>query len=170
MNLVRTDRPDAPQPAAPRFDLRLIGSELTPFSVRVEPGRLRSFALATGQADPIYSDEAAARRAGHPSLPVPPTFLFCLEMESPDPMEVYERLGIDYAQVLHGEQHFSYHRLAHAGETLYFRPRIADLYEKKNGALGFVVWETRVEASDGSPVADLRSVMVVRDPVRQVAR
>jgi len=154
---------DAPKPAAPRLDPRLIGSELTPFSVLVEPGRLRSFARATGQTDPIYSDEVAARRAGHPLLPVPPTFLFCLEMDSPNPMEVYERLGIDYAKVLHGEQHFGYRRIAHAGDTLHFRPRIVDLYEKKNGALRFVVWETRVEASDGAPVADLRSVMVVRN-------
>ena len=144
------------------LDKQLIGSALAPFSVEVEHGRLRAFAKATGQDNPIYWDEAAARAAGHPSLPVPPTFLFCLEMDSPNPIEVFERLGVDYAQVLHGEQHFVYHRLAHAGETLHYQPRIADLYEKKNGALGFIVWETRVEGGDGSAVADLRSVMVVR--------
>lgn len=146
------------------LDMQLKGAELTPFSVEVERGRLRAFARATGQDNPIYRDEEAARAQGHPSLPVPPTFLFCLEMESPNPMEVFERLQVNYAQVLHGEQHFVYHRLAHAGETLRFKPRIADLYEKKNGALGFIVWETRVEGRDGSPVADLRSVMVVRQP------
>lgn len=140
----------------------LLGLTLTPFSVEVERGRLRAFAKATGQDNPIFWDEAAAQAAGHPSLPVPPTFLFCLEMERPDPMEIFDRIGVDYARVLHGEQHFVYHRLAHAGETLHFTTRVVDLYEKKGGALGFIVWETRVEGRDGAPVADLRSVMVVR--------
>ncbi|WP_341317087.1 MaoC family dehydratase N-terminal domain-containing protein [Paraburkholderia sp. IMGN_8] len=146
------------------FDTRYIGTELKPFCVQVERGRLRAFAIATGQDDLVYSDETAARAAGHPSLPIPPTFLFCLEMEAPNPMEVYERLGIEYARVLHGEQHFTYHRLAFAGDTLRFKPRIVDLYEKREGALGFLVWETRVKRSDGAPVADLRTVMVVRNP------
>lgn len=142
---------------------------LMPFSVEVERGRLRAFAKATGQDDPIYWDEDAARAAGHPSLPVPPTFLFCLEMERPDPAEMFARLGVDYARVLHGEQHFVYHRLAHAGETLHYTPRIVDLYEKKGGALGFIVWETRVEGADGLPVADLRSVMVARQSCAETA-
>ena len=146
------------------LNTQLKGTELTAFSVEVERGRLRTFAKATGQDNPIYWDEAAARAQGHPGLPLPPTFLFCLEMEGPNPMEVFERLGVNYAHVLHGEQHFFFHRLAHAGETLRFHPRIADLYEKKGGTLGFIVCETRVEASDGAAVADLRSVMVVRPP------
>lgn len=140
--------------------------DLTPFSVEVERGRLRTFARATGQDDPVYSDVAAAQAAGYPSLPVPPTFLFCLEMEAPNPMEVYERLGIDYAQVLHGEQHFLYHRVAFAGETLHFAPRITDQYPKKGGSLEFVVRETRVEGHDGTAVADLRCVLVVTHPRR----
>ncbi|MDD3937862.1 MaoC family dehydratase N-terminal domain-containing protein [Rhodoferax sp.] len=146
------------------WDTRLKGAELTPFSVEVERGRLLAFAKATGQDNPVYFDEMAARAAGHPSLPVPPTFFFCLEMDGPNPMEIYERLGIDYAHVLHGEQHFVFHRMAFAGEVLCFKPRLADLYEKKGGALGFLVWETRVEDSAGAAVADLRTVMVVRQP------
>lgn len=140
--------------------------DLTPFSVEVERGRLRAFSRITGQDDPVYSDVAAAQTAGFPSLPVPPTFLFCLEMEGPKPMEMHERLGIDYSHLLHGEQHFRYHRMAFAGETLRFAPRITDQYQKKGGSLKFVVRETRVEGEDGTAVADLRSVFVVRDPGR----
>lgn len=143
------------------LDAQLKDGALTPFSAHAERGRLRAFAKATGQTDPVYSEEAAAHAEGHPSLPVPPTFFFCLGMDGPDPFEVYERLDIDYARVLHGEQHFVYHRLAFAGESLRFQPRIADLYEKQGGALEFIVLETCVEGMDGAPVAELRSVMVV---------
>ena len=67
------------------IDPRHIGHTLPPYAVDVEKGRLKFFAKAIGQTDPVYSDEATAKAAGHPSLPVPPTFLFCMEMDSPNP-------------------------------------------------------------------------------------
>ena len=129
----------------------------------VEAGRLRFFAKATGQTDPVYLDDTAARAAGHPGLPVPPTFLFCLEMESPDPAAIRNLLGMDYRRLLHGEQGFTYHRPAHAGDVLRFEQRIADIYDKKNGALEFVERITRITNQCGEHVADLRAVTVLRN-------
>lgn len=146
------------------WDISLQDAALTPFSVEVERGRLRAFARATGQEHPLFLDEAAARAAGHPALLVPPTFLFCLAMEGPNPQEIFERLGVNYAHVLHGEQHFDCHRPACAGQTLRFAPRIGRLYAKKGGALRFFEWVNRVTGGDGLAVADLRSVMVERPP------
>jgi len=145
------------------IDRRHIGHTLPPFEVEVEKGRLRFFAKATGQTDPVYIDEAAARAAGHPGLPVPPSFFFCLEMESPNPAAIRELLGMDYRSLLHGEQGFSYHAMAHAGDTLRFEQRIADIYDKKGGALEFVVRHTRVSNQRDELVAELRCVTVVRN-------
>ena len=145
------------------IDRRHIGHELPPYQVDVEKGRLRFFAKATGQTDPVYTDEVAARDAGHRGLPVPPTFFFCLEMEAPNPAAVRELLGMDYRSLLHGEQGFSYHAMAYAGDTLTFRQRIEDIYDKKNGALEFVVRKTRVSNQQGELVAELRCVTVVRN-------
>ncbi|AGU52673.1 putative MaoC-like dehydratase, metal-binding domain-containing protein [Variovorax paradoxus B4] len=146
------------------IDRRHIGHTLPPFQAEAEKGRLRFFAKATGQTDPIYIDEAAARDAGHPGLPVPPTFLFCLEMEAPNPAAIRELLGMDYRSLLHGEQGFSYHAMAYAGDMLTFCQRIDDIYDKKNGALEFVVRKTRVSNQQGELVAELRCVTVVRNP------
>ena len=145
------------------IDRRHIGHTLPAFQVEVEKGRLRFFAKATGQTDPVYIDEAAARDAGHPGLPVPPTFLFCLEMESPNPAAIRELLGMDYRSLLHGEQGFSYHAMAYAGDTLRFQQRIDDIYDKKGGALEFVVRKTRVSNQRDELVAELRCVTVVRN-------
>ncbi|SOE06442.1 Acyl dehydratase [Variovorax sp. YR752] len=146
------------------IERRHIGHTLPPFQVEVDKGRLRFFAKATGQTDPVYVDEAAARDAGHPGLPVPPTFFFCLEMEAPNPAAIRELLGMDYRSLLHGEQGFSYHAMAYAGDTLTFRQRIEDIYDKKNGALEFVVRKTHVSNQQGELVAELRCVTVVRNP------
>jgi acyl dehydratase len=147
------------------IDKRFIGHVMPTFSAEVEKGRLRFFAKATGQTDPVYADEAAARAAGFPSLPVPPTFLFCLEMEAPDPAAIRNLLGMDYRTLLHGEQGFTYHRMAFAGDTLTFEQRIDDIYDKKGGALEFVVRKTRVTNQRGEDVAELRAVTVIRNKV-----
>lgn len=147
------------------IDKKHIGHVMPAYSVDVEKGRLRFFAKATDQTDPVYWDEAAAKAAGYPGLPVPPTFLFCLEMETPDPAAIRDLLGLDYRTLLHGEQGFTYHRMAFAGDRLTFEQRIEDIYEKKGGALEFVVRLTRVTNQRGEHVADLRGSTVVRNKV-----
>ncbi|MGQ3029723.1 MAG: MaoC family dehydratase N-terminal domain-containing protein [Ferrovibrionaceae bacterium] len=145
------------------IDKAHVGREFPAHSVAVEAGRLRFFAKATGQTDPVYLDEAAARDAGYRGLPVPPTFLFSLDVEQPDPFAWFNAIGLDLARVLHGEQLFVYHAPACAGDVLTFSSRISDVYDKKGGALDFVVKETRVTNQDGEHVADLRATIVQRN-------
>jgi N-terminal half of MaoC dehydratase len=133
-----------------------------PLIVTVERGRLGFFAKATGQRDPVYAELPAAVAAGHPDLPVPPSFYFSLELDRPDPFGWLTALGIDLRRVLHGEQSFAYHAMAHAGDTLTLRSRIADVTVKKGGALELLSKQTEV-TRDGAPVAELVSVIAVRN-------
>ncbi len=145
------------------IDRRHIGTVLSRHTVRVEHGRLRFFAKATGQTDPCYTDVAAARARGYPDLPVPSTFLFCLDtLDNPAPRALVEVLGIELGRILHGEQAFEYGRMAFAGDVLHFETRVADIYQKKQGALEFVVRQTSVSNELGEPVATLRSTVVIR--------
>ena len=144
------------------IDKKHIGMQLPVFRVTPEAGQLRFFAKAIGETDPVYFDVAAARDAGHPNLPLPPTFLFSLEFEQPS-SGWRQEIGIVPSRILHGEQQFSYHRMAYAGDTLQYESRLADIYDKKNGALEFIVRETRVTNQNGEHVADLRSIIVQRN-------
>jgi len=145
------------------IDRRHIGYRTPAFEVEVEPGRLRLFAKAIGETDPVYSDVAAARAAGFRSLPVPPTFLFCLEMERPDPYDWFQDLGIPLARALHGEQSFAYHRIACAGEVLRFAGEVTDIYDKKAGALEFIVQRVTVSALDDERIASFDRTVVIRN-------
>ena len=141
------------------IDPKHIGMKLPVYKATAEAGQLRFFAKSIGETDPIYVDESAARDAGHPGLSLPPTFLFSLEFQIPS-HAWRDELGIVTSRILHGEESFSYHRMAYAGDTLQFETRIAHIYDKKNGALSFVVRESRVTNQRGEHVADLRSVLV----------
>jgi acyl dehydratase len=144
------------------IDRKFVGMALPAFQATAEPGQLRFFAKATGETNPVYTDETAARAAGHCALPLPPTFLFSLELSQPS-NQWRTDLGIDPMRILHGEQSFSYRRQAYAGDALRFETRITDIYDKKGGALDFVVRETRVTNQRGEHVADLRSTLIQRN-------
>ena len=62
------------------IDPSLIGRSLSPVTAHVEPGRLRYFRETLGETNPVYGDAKAAQAAGYAATPVPPTYLFCLEM------------------------------------------------------------------------------------------
>lgn len=144
------------------IDRGFIGHASPPCTLDVERGRLRQFAHAIGETRAVYVDPAAAHAAGYPDLPVPPTFLFCLEMDRPDPYGWFDEVGIPLPKVLHGEQRFTYHAMAFAGDRLTFDSRIADIYDKKGGALEFVVQDNRITNQHGTLIAEFRRVVVIR--------
>jgi acyl dehydratase len=145
-------------------DQSVIGTEFPPLTMTVDAGRLRFFAKAIGETNPVFTDPEAAKAAGHRDLPVPPTFLFGIELESPDPFAWLSGMGVDLRRVLHGEQSFTYHSTAVAGDVLTVTPRIGNVYSKKGGALDFIEKSSTVTRENGDLVAELTTVIVVRNP------
>jgi acyl dehydratase len=145
-------------------DKSAVGVTFTPVRAQVEPGRLRYFFETLGERNPIYRDAAAAKASGFSGVPIPPTYLFCLEMmDSENPFEFLKKLNIDLGRVLHGEQRFDYHAPVVVGDTLTFQSRVADVVDKKGGALTFVTVETRITNQHGTHVADTTRSIVVRN-------
>jgi acyl dehydratase len=75
---------------------------------------------------------------------------------------VFALFGIDIADVLHGEQSFEYHRVPCAGEVLTIRRRIEDVYERKNGSLGFIVLRLEVTGEDDHSVCEAVQTIIVK--------
>lgn len=145
-------------------DQSAVGVTFTPVKARVEPGRLRYFFETLGETNPVYRDTSAAKAAGYAATPIPPTYLFCLEMmDSEKPFEFLEKLKIDLGRVLHGEQRFAYHAPVVVGDTLTFESRVTDVAQKKGGALTIIDVETRITNQDGRHVADTVRSIVVRN-------
>lgn len=144
------------------IDKKWIGHELPASVLPIERSRLQFFAKAIGEIDAVYTDTSAARDAGYPDLPAPPTFLFAAELDSGAVDRLLEDLQIPLAKLLHGEQSFNYHRPACVGDTVTVSSKITDIYDKKKGALEFVVKTSRAVNQQGELVAELRTVLVCR--------
>src|SRR3546814_905620 len=104
-------------------------------------------------------------RSADPSNPVaPPTYLFALEMlEADRPLAFAEELGVDMAKVLHSEQAFTYFAPVRAGDEIVLETIVSDIFEKKGGALTFIVQDTKATNQEGLRVADIRRTLVVRN-------
>ena len=145
------------------IDKSIIGKEYPPFTAEVEKRWVRSFAEAVGDPDPVYFDESAAKAAGYRSLPAPPTFDFAMIMDRNQSFMILDELGIDKRRAMHGEQSFVYHADLCAGDVITGRQKVLDVYDKKNGALEFLVTETQLQNQRGEHVCDLRTTVVVRN-------
>ena len=138
-----------------------------PASGPYEVGRekIREFADAIGDADPVYRDTEAAKAAGHPDVIAPPTFPTVITMRAQRVLIQDPELGLDYSRVVHGEQSFQYHRPVHAGDRL-----VTTVYvDGIRAAAGNDILTTRSEVTteDGEPVLTARAVIVARGTAEQ---
>lgn len=149
------------------IDRKHIGEVSEPRVIEVEKGQLRFFAKATNETNPIYFDEDAAKAAGHPTLPAPPTFLFSLALGAPakrgNILDPENGMGVDMRRILHGEQRFEYYRPIYAGDQVTLVTTTSEIFDKKGGALEFVAQDTEASNAAGELLATMRVVTVVRN-------
>jgi acyl dehydratase len=143
------------------LDQSFVGRSYPP-SAPYEVGRekIREFADAIGDQDPVYRDQEAARAAGHPDVIAPPTFPTVFISRAQRVVVHDPDLGLDYSRVVHGEQAFHYHRPVRAGDRLVVTVHVDGI----RAAAGNDILSTRAEVTteDGEPVVTARATLVAR--------
>jgi acyl dehydratase len=130
----------------------------SPYEVGRE--KIREFADAVNDPNPIYRDPDAARRAGYDDVIAPPTFAIVLTLKAGHQVVSDPDLGIDYSRVVHGEQRFVHHRPVQAGDVL----QVVVTVENVRVAAGNDIVSTRgdVQTTDGEAVVSAYSTIVAR--------
>ena len=88
--------------------------------------KIREFADAIGDRNPIYRDIEAARAAGHDDVIAPPTFSIAISLGGG---------FLNYAMVVHGEQRFEFQRPIKAGDDVTCTSTITDIRKAGNNEL-----------------------------------
>jgi acyl dehydratase len=147
------------------IDRANIGKSWPPWEVEVEKGRLQLFAKAIGETRPIYTDDGAAKAAGFRGILAPPTYPVCLGADDPKGLQYLTDLGVPMGRMLHGEQRIHQVEPICAGDRLLVTRRVRDIYDKKGGALEFIVFESEVHnrATD-RVVARTEAILAIRNP------
>jgi len=122
--------------------------------------KIREFADAINDPNPVYRSRAAAQELGHPDVIAPPTFAIVVTMRAGHQVIMDPDLGIDYSRVVHGEQRFEHVRPIRAGDVL----QVVLTVESIRAAAGNDIVTTRgdVTTVDGEPVLTAFSTIVAR--------
>src|SRR5579875_3028119 len=106
--------------------------------------KIREFADAINDPNPVYRDRAAAQNLGYPDVIAPPTFAIVLTLKAGHQVITDPDLGIDYSRVVHGEQRFVHQRPVRAGDVL----RVVLSVENIRAAAGNDLVTTKADVLD----------------------
>jgi acyl dehydratase len=126
----------------------------------VSRAKIKEFADAIGDANPIYHDPEAARAAGHPDVIAPPTFLTIVNLGAINAIVTDPELGLDYGRMVHGDQSFAYERPIHAGDVLAVTTTVADVMNRAGN--DFITMRADVHDADDALVVTVSAQLVVR--------
>jgi len=143
------------------LDQSFIGRSYPPSST-YEVGRekIREFADAIGDENPLYRDPEAARAAGYPDVIAPPTFLTVINLAAINVIANDPELGLDYSRMVHGDQGFDYTRPVHAGDRLRLTTFVDDIMARAGN--DFLTVRAEITDEDGALVCTTKAQLVVR--------
>lgn len=143
------------------MDQSFIGRTYPPTSTYlVGREKIREFADAIGDENPLYRDPEAARAAGYPDVIAPPTFLTVMNLAAINQIAEDPDLGLDYARMVHGDQSFEYRRPVHAGDELQLTTKVENIMARAGN--DFLNVRADVSTVDGELVCTARAQLVVR--------
>ncbi len=129
-----------------------------PYSVGIE--KIREFATAIGDDNPISHNTAAAKAAGHDALVAPPTFAIAAVARAQDAVIFDPALGLDFTRVVHGDQRFVHHRPILAGDVLSCTVTVDAI--RALGSNDVLTLRAELSLADGTPVTTAISSLVAR--------
>lgn len=122
--------------------------------------KIAEFADAIGDPNPIYRDADAARKAGHPDVVAPPTFLTIINLAAINAIVADPELGLDYSRMVHGDQRFEHRRPVVAGDNLSLTTHIEEVFARAGN--DFLTVRAEIADADGESVCTTRAQLVVR--------
>jgi acyl dehydratase len=137
-----------------------IGRVSAPVTYAVGREKIREYANAVGEKDPLHTDLDAARAAGHADLVAPPMFVVVYTAPAIGPAFFDPAVGMDFARMVHGAQEFAWGPLVIAGDEITTEVEVADISER--GGMGFYVFESRSDNGRGERVCTGTWTCIVR--------
>jgi acyl dehydratase len=117
------------------------GRTFAAVSYAVGREKVREYASAVGETNPLHLDPAAAREAGYADVVAPPMFAVVYAAPAIMPALFDPDVGIDFARMVHGGQAFEWGPLVVAGDEITTECACTDVYER--AGLHYYIFETR---------------------------
>jgi acyl dehydratase len=116
------------------LDTAPLGKRYPPFEYGAGREKIREYARAVGEDDPIHHDRETARSAGFRDLVAPPMFCVVYSAGAMAPAVLDPELALDLARLLHAGQEFVWGEPVCAGDEIETSVTLEQAYEKGSNA------------------------------------
>ena len=137
-----------------------VGKTYPPVLYAVGREKVREYAHATGETNPVYLDPEAARAAGYADVVAPPMFAVVYSAPALAPALLDPEVGINFATLVHGGQDFAWGAVVVAGDEITTTASVKDISER--AGMGFYVFESVSQNQRGETVCTGTWTNIVR--------
>jgi acyl dehydratase len=137
-----------------------VGKTYAPTVYAVGREKIKEYALAVGETNPLHLDPAAARAAGYRDVVAPPMFCVVYSAPSMGPAIFDPDVGINFALMVHGGQEFVWGPLVVAGDEITTTVSVKSIEQRAGN--GFYVFESQSINQDGENVCTGTWTNIVR--------
>jgi acyl dehydratase len=127
-----------------------IGKTYDPAVYAVGREKIREYARAVGETNPVYLDVDAARAAGHADVVAPPMFAVVYSAPSVGPPIFDPEIELNFAMMVHGGQEFEWSVPVVAGDEITTTTCVKDISERDGR--GYYVFESTSTNQRGEQV------------------
>lgn len=138
-----------------------IGKSYEPTTYAVGREKVREYAAAVGETNPLHLDVDAARAAGYDDVVAPPMFAVVYASRSVGPALFDPDVGINFARMLHAGQEFVWGPPVVAGDEITTTASVKDISER--GGMNFFVFESESVNQRGETVCTGTWTQIVRE-------
>lgn len=138
-----------------------VGKQWPAVSYEVGREKIREYANAVGETNPIHHDPEAARASGFRNVVAPPMFSVVYCSSAVGPAFLDPEVGVNFAAMVHGSQVFEWSEPVCAGDEINTTVRLADVSEKTG--MTFYVFESESTNQDGQLAAKGTWTLIVRE-------
>jgi acyl dehydratase len=132
------------------INTQAVGKTYEPTLYAVGREKIKEYALAVGETNPIHLDEQAARAAGYADVVAPPMFAVVYSSRSVAPPIFDPEVGLNFAMMVHGAQEFEWGPLVVAGDEISTVASVKDISEREGR--GYYVFESHSTNQRGEQV------------------
>ena len=141
-------------------DKKFIGKKYPLAKYEVGREKIKEYARAIGDLNPLYFDEEAGAKSKYGSVIAPPTFAVVYGVEPVGKMLMDRELALNLMMLVHGEQDFEFCEVVRPGDVISTEGEICDIYDKKGK--DFVVMSTESKNQKGETVVRAKWTFVIR--------
>ena len=129
---------------------KAIGKRYEPVTYAVGREKIREYARAVGESNPVHLDVEAARAAGYGDLVAPPMFAVVFSAPSVGPPIFDPEIELNFAMMVHGSQEFVWGPPVLAGDEVTTVASVKDISEREGR--GYYVFESISKNQRGEQV------------------